>query len=197
MIFLMQDKNLIMTKRNFIYKFETGVDEIKFLIPQTYNNVDISETSCIVQCVLPNKKGLYKVCQYEDELYKDKLTISVPVTTTITRSVGDEPFANIDLFLMFVKPNPDNPRYALNVLKTAKGTFQVINNGSIDSESEETFDEIWEHSSMDDINNKLDELSHDKADGMTLINGVLNLQSGETVLSSIQLPDDVTWEEWH
>lgn len=199
MLFLMNEtKQLIRTGfKRPVYKFETGVEDIKFLIPQEFNGIDISETICIVQCLLPEAKGLYKVCEYDEELYKDRLTVTVPVTTTITKSVGDNESADVKLFLMFIQAQEEDPSIAKTVLKTSHGRFEILNNGSLDSASESDFDEIWEHSSIDDLKNKVDELDKGKGDNITLSGNVIELKSGDDILSTIELPDDVTWEEWH
>ena len=184
MIFIFKDnKELMRTVSKPIYKYETGVDEIKILIPPEYQDM-----SCVIQCLLPDQEtGLYKYCNYAEELYKERLVVTIPITSAVTKHVGE-----IKIWLLFLKKNADDPNIADSVLKSSMSTFKVFDNGSLDSQSEEGFDEIWTHSSIDELRDEID----DKADTIEVYGNQLQLKSGDTILNTVMLSDDVTWKEW-
>lgn len=197
MTILMDDKTLKITKYETVYKFETGIDNIEFLIPQLYKDKNIAEMSCIALVLLDNekeRKGLYKFVDYEEELYKNRLKAVIPITSTITKNVGI-----VSVWLMFVKKNPEDTKYADSVLETDNVIFYVYDNGSEASSSEEKFDEIWDHTSIDELESDINNLSEkldNKADTVLIDeNNILTLKSGDNILCSVQLRDDVTWEE--
>lgn len=197
-ILLDDEKCLKITKHSTIYKFETGIDNIKILLPQKYKDILLSELTCVV-LVKKSNKGLFKYMKYKQELYKDRLCVELPITSTLTKEVGD-----ISLWIMLIKRNEENPTLAKNVLQTNSVIFSITDNGSESSSSEEKFDEVWEHVNSDEIYDKINNLSDKvknisdtKADKLTLDdNNNLVLKSGDSVLATIKLTDDVVWEEW-
>ena len=205
MLFLMNGKELRRTgKKNPIYKYETGVDNIKILIPETYKNINMNELNCVLQIETPeiavledgSKKpvGYYKYCPYEEEgMYTGYLNVSVPITTSITKTDGI-----FTMWLLFILNDEEDPSIAKYVLKTNSATFEVTDNKSLDSVNELAFDEIWEHTSVDVLNYNVkllvDEVDS-KADTIDIVDNKIVLKSGDSVLTSVKLTDDVVWKE--
>jgi len=196
MIILMNDfKDLLITKKHPIYKYETSVDDIKVLIPQVYNGTNMRDLECIVQCVLPNtNEGLYKYCNYNDELYKERLCVEIPITTSLTKEVG-----NVLFWLLFIKRNEEDESLADYVLKTNNCTIAIHDTKSPDSLTETSFDEMWQHTTettLIETVNVLSEQVQSKADNVVIRDGNIALMSGDTVIDSDPLPTGVTWKEW-
>ena len=184
MVFIFKDnKELMRTVSEPVYKFETGADEIKILIPPKYQDME-----CVIQCLLPDSEtGLYKYCDYAEELYKERLMVTVPITYSITQIVGE-----VKIWVMLLKRNPDNVDISDMVIKSSASTFEVKDNESLDSQSEYHFDEIWTHSGMTELRREIE----DKADTINVVGNELQLKAGDTVLNTVVLSDDVTWKEW-
>lgn len=196
MIILMNDfKDLLITKKKPIYKYETSVDNIKILIPQIYNEINMRDLQCVVQCLLPNnKEGLYKYCNYNIELYKERLCVEVPITTSLSKEEGC-----ILLWLLFIKRNEENESLADYVLKTNNCIIVVNDSKSPDSLTESSFDEVWQHtteSTLIETVNVLSEQVHSKADNLVISDGNIYLMSDDTVIDSDAIPSGVIWKEW-
>lgn len=205
MLFLMNGKELRRTgKKHPIYKYETGVDNIKVLIPETYNDVELRNLNCVLQIETPemtadengNLKhvGYYKYCPYDDEsIYERYLNITVPITTSLTKNDG-----MCTMWLLFILNDEEDASKAKYVLKTDSVNFEVLDNKSPDAVNELHFDEIWEHTTVDVLNHNVQTLSEvveAKADTIELVNNEIVLKSGDSVLTSVKLTDDVAWKE--
>lgn len=205
MLFLMNGKELRRTgKKNPIYKYETGVDNIKILIPEKYNDISMNELNCVLQIETPEMTvldngavkpvGYYKYCPYDEEsMYDGYLNVSVPITTSITKTDGV-----FTMWLLFILNDEENPEIAKYVLKTDSTNFEVLDNNSLDSVNELIFDEIWEHTTVDVLNHNVQTLSEaveNKADSIDIVDNEIVLKSGDSVLTSVKLNDDVAWKE--
>lgn len=205
MLFLMNEKDLRRTgKKHPIYKYETGIDDIKVLIPEQYNNVDMYKMNCVLQIETPEitvledgttkPVGYYKFCPYEEEkMYDGYLNIKVPITTTITKNSGI-----FKMWLLFVLSDEEDTSIAKYIMKTNSANFEVLDNKSFDSANELAFDEIWEHTSVDVLNHNVRTLSETvetKADAIEIVENEIILKSGDSVLTAVKLTDDVAWKE--
>ena len=205
MLFLMNGKELRRTgKKNPIYKYETGVDNIKILIPEKYNDISMNELNCVLQIETPELTvldngtvkpvGYYKYCPYDEEsMYDGYLNVSVPITTSITKTQGA-----FTMWLLFILNDEENPEIAKYVLKTDSTNFEVLDNNSLDSVNELIFDEIWEHTTVDVLNHNVQTLSEaveNKADSIDIVDNEIVLKSGDSILTSVKLNDDVAWKE--
>lgn len=81
-------KNLNTTVRTSIFQQESMVDKIQFLIPPTYNGVDISDYVVTLKYVDPNGNFHSEVLTKDEEMYKDYLRYELPVTTKLTQVSG-------------------------------------------------------------------------------------------------------------
>ena len=91
-------KNLNTTVRTSIFQQESMVDKIQFLIPPTYNGVDISDYVVTLKYVDPNGNFHSEVLTKDEEMYKDYLRYALPVTTKLTQVSG-----TLTLRLTFIK----------------------------------------------------------------------------------------------
>lgn len=184
------NKRLIITQNDSIYKFETG-NNIKILFPTYIDDTDISQLECIPILSLPDGKTvLYKIYNFNKELYKNHLKITIPITTTLTKNAGV-----INLWVVLRKKNELDDTKADIIIQSSSTSFNILDNGAICNLTETNFDEIWNHTSLDSINEKLNKIENDKADSIEINNGIIELKSQNKIISSIALPDDVIWED--
>ena len=84
-----KDKELVTTVKTTLYQREKLVDKIQFLIPETYNDLTLSDFTVILKYVdqanVPHAEILVK----DEELYKNRLRYTLPVDTNLTRFTGD------------------------------------------------------------------------------------------------------------
>ena len=84
-----KDKELVTTVKTTLYQREKLVDKIQFLIPETYNDLTLSDFTVILKYVdqanVPHAEILIK----DEDLYKNKLRYTLPVDTNLTRFTGD------------------------------------------------------------------------------------------------------------
>lgn len=88
-LFKSEDKSLQATVRTKIYQRESLVDKFRFLIPQTYNDVDLSDFAVVLKYLDQGNEAQAEILTREDELYKDYHSYILPVATNLTRFAGD------------------------------------------------------------------------------------------------------------
>lgn len=119
-ILMDNQKNLITTVRNTIHYKENGVDKIHFLLPPKYEEMDISECIVTLKYVDPYGNFHAEILTPDEELYKNYIRYTLPVTTNFTQVVG-----NICLRLTIDKFIPGEESTVINVLET-NSTVVVI-----------------------------------------------------------------------
>ena len=189
-ILIQSNKSLLVTKKRPIYQKENRADCIKFLISKDFMD-NITDSTIILQVVLPNSpndvgvtKGKLKYMKIEEELYKDKYVMSLPITTTLTNNYG-----TVQLWFIFF--NTDNKE----LIKTSSTTINIIQSDySMADIEDKEFPNIFE-----EISGRIDELEKTKLDKNIDYNPNENtLQfycNGEPV-ETIKLDDDVQWTSW-
>ena len=88
-LFKSEDKSLQATVRTKIYQRESLVDKFRFLIPQAYNDVDLSDFAVVLKYLDQGNEAQAEILAREDELYKDYYSYILPVDTNLTRFAGD------------------------------------------------------------------------------------------------------------
>lgn len=83
------DKTLIITIPTTIYRGETRADIITFLVPATYEDINIADCAMMMRYVLPNGIGKSESLAYQPEMYKGYLQFSTVVNTRLTTQEGD------------------------------------------------------------------------------------------------------------
>lgn len=184
---VMQDnKDLIATIKTKIYEKETGVDIIRFLIPQMYENIQLSNLSAILKYQLPNGTFKAEELQLEEEFYKNYLDYRIKVTSNLTSEYG-----TIILRISFIKTEEQ-----VEVLHTGNiivNIYQIENEYQFDDGNLEIIDQkILE---LNEIANKLE---MEKADDIEIIDDDLWLTSnGEKIGTPIPSEEfaPIEWEE--
>ena len=97
-IIMNKDKSLTITSKTKIYCKENMVDKLKFLFPETYQDLVLSECTATLKYVdahdIPHAEILHK----DEELYKGKLSYTLPIDSNLTEYPG-----NITLRITFSK----------------------------------------------------------------------------------------------
>ena len=88
-LFKSEDKSLQATVRTKIYQRESLVDKFRFLIPQTYNDVDLSNFAVVLKYLDQGNEAQTEILIRENEPYKDYYSYILPIDTKITRFAGD------------------------------------------------------------------------------------------------------------
>ena len=138
-ILLRKDKSL--TKSPFfrtIYQNEHYADKIQFLLDKDFMDNDITSYTITLFVVLPKtnestgESVTYKAkyVTLDEELYKDKYRIELPITITLTENVGE-----VIMYLQFTKENEDGE---IDRHLTDKVSIFILPLSSIDGDFEDS-----------------------------------------------------------
>lgn len=97
---LNKDKSLLATERIKIYQREKLVDKVQFILPQSYEEIDLTNknVSIILKYVDQEGNAQSEFLVKDDELYKDNyVRCELPIDTNITKFAG-----NITLHLTII-----------------------------------------------------------------------------------------------
>lgn len=97
-----QDKSLTITSKINIYRKENMVDKLKFLFPETYEDLNLAECTATLKYTDINNVPHAEILQKDEELYKGKLSYSLPIDSNLTKLPGD-----INLRVTFTKLDMD------------------------------------------------------------------------------------------
>lgn len=170
------------------------VDNLHFLADTTYKGIDMSNYTVMLEYVLPVSKN-YKteILQKSTELYKNKLEQVLPFDTELTSEVGD-----IEIQLTFANTEMDSEgRITQYVRKVGPGVIHVvsINNWSdmIPDSALSSLDQrlLVMISQTKALNDQMNTVINNKADGLSYKNSVLQLLSqGNPIGNAVKLSSD-------
>lgn len=135
MFTIVMDKNKCLSKKNIttLYQGEKLVDKIRFLIPQRYGDLDLSQFVVTLKYIDQGNIIHSEKLSLSDGLYEDcMLCYYLPVTTKLTRFAGD-----ILMRLVFEK-NGQHTMYSSETtvfIKPQKHCFGYIEDNSSDTGS--------------------------------------------------------------
>lgn len=191
-ILMNTDKSLIATNRINIYQRENAVDKIQFLLPQTYEDLNLSEFEVVVKYVDQGNVAHSEILELQEKLYKEKLQYILPVTTKITQFAGD-----VKIYLSVLNVNLDNDEKE-EVLHTGE---TIINVKSVDDifafapkESLETIDKkILELQAAIKANTMIAEsIDQNKANDLSYENNTLQLLANGKPIGTSHILDQQT-----
>lgn len=165
--------DLIVTKRDTIYRGDNMADAITFLLPLKVGNLDTLSTTVFLSYIRADGTPDIVVLEPEDEMYDaNHYKYVLPVTCKLSRYPGD-----VCMWLQFYSGDPDSPAIA----KSGECTIKILNSKSMD-------DCLCDHqlSAIYQIKKQLDELSGE--------NNSSNGSSGGNGGSSDADPDDEGFE---
>ena len=122
-ILICNDNSLMTTKRECIMQRSKLVDDLQFLVPQFYNEQDMSNYTVQLEYVLPcSRKYCTEILNLSDEMYEDHLKYLLPFDTKLTSEHGE-----IEIQLTFVKTELDaDGKGVQHVRKTSTTKINVI-----------------------------------------------------------------------
>ena len=98
-ILVCDDNSLMTTKRERIMQRSKLVDNLQFLVPHFYNDLDMSEYTVQLEYILPcSRKYCTEILRLSDEMYKDHLRYVLPFDTKLSAEAGE-----IEVQLTFAK----------------------------------------------------------------------------------------------
>ena len=113
---------LVITQRERIMQRSKLVDKMHFLVPPTYDGLDMSLTTVCMEYLDPRGGYHNEILTKSPELYKDHLEYLVPFDTKLTRDWGD-----IEIQLTFTSVNMDDTgKVTQYVRKTRPVTIKII-----------------------------------------------------------------------
>lgn len=114
-ILMNSDKSLVCTSRTTLYQRDKLVDKLQILIPQTYEDINLSDFTAVLKYVDQGNEVHSEILIQDEELYKESyLRYTLPIDTNLTRFAGD-----IKICLTFNKVDMEEMReYSLNTGET-------------------------------------------------------------------------------
>ena len=189
---MQSDKSLVATNRVKIYQREKLADKLQFLIPSTYQDINIQNCIILLKYVDQNHIVQSEQLVQDEELYKeDYVRCVVPVNTKLTKDPG-----NITMHLTFIQVNYETSDSDI-VLHSGEITIQVSPlqdlYGHITDESLEVLDKkiIQLQASIDAANLLNESIDKNKADDLSYEDNTLSLMSnGQKIGTSYKLNTD-------
>ncbi len=169
---MQSDKSLVTTVHTPLHQRETNVDTIRFLVPPTYEDFNLSEFTAVVKYVTPDSQSHCEQIYLEELPYKEYLDYRLGVDTDITAIAG-----KIELHLTFLKvyqdENGESKEHVLHsgtLFITIEPVKELI---FVPDKSLEAIDQVL--LTMDDKMNQLnsiaEKLNAQKADDIEIIDG--------------------------
>ncbi len=180
-IIMNSDKTLTASVVTKIFQREKLVDKIQFLIPQEYNDFDLSEFTAVLKWVDPSNVAHAETLELDEELYKERLRYTLPVDTSLTKMSGD-----ITLRLTFSKLDTDTlTQYVMH-------TGEIV----ITISALEDYYKFVTDDSLEIIDNKISSLDakigalellaesyeNEKADNLSYSDGKLQLMANDSLI---------------
>lgn len=113
------DKHLTKTAIKKIYQNENLVDKLKFIIPRTYEGLDLPTFKTTLVYILPSGEEKTEVLQLSNEIYKENWVCGyLPIDSKLTNVAGE-----VELRLIFMDPEQ-------RILRSGSTTIVISGVGS-------------------------------------------------------------------
>ena len=195
-ILMRSDKQLIITKNTKLYQRESVVDKLEFLIPITYDDIDLRDFSVTLEYVNPGNETKIETLVKDEDLYKDTyLRYTMPVNSEFTYFAGE-----VKMKLVLTKVDPaESTKYVLHtgeisiVIDTWEDYFKYVPASTL-SAIDNRLLEI--DNEMEKLKSISDQLSVDMVDDLALTGTLLQVSShgvakgnGVEMITNIEDPD--------
>lgn len=198
-----QDKQLVITVPGTIYEKEANVDMIRFLIPNMYNDIDMSTLTPIIKYTLPSREQRCEKLIVQEELYKGFLDYRLNVSGCFTTLPGD-----VSLHISFLRLNmTDYEKVAEQIMVSGPITITIEPLRSLysyDCTGGDIIDQLYLelNAKIEATNNIVNKLNQDKADDIEIIHNtetgkdeIWVTSNGKPIGDPILIPDTEYWEE--
>ena len=88
-IIMNSDKSLVTSVKTTLYQREKLADKIQFLFPPTYQDLDLKSCKAILKYTDQGNVAHSEILTMNEELYKGKLRLILPVDTNLNQFAGD------------------------------------------------------------------------------------------------------------
>ena len=190
---LNKDKSLLATERIKIYQREKLVDKVQFILPQSYEDIDLTNknVSIILKYVDQEGNAQSEFLVKDDELYKDNyVRCELPIDTNITKFAG-----NITLHLTIIYLDVENQ---INQVMHSSETILTISplkdmSVNINDKSLEILDQkiIELQASIEAANILNESIDKNKADDLSYEDNTLQLMSNGKKIGTPQTLDQL------
>ena len=190
---LNKDKSLLATERIKIYQREKLVDKVQFILPQSYEEIDLTNknVSIILKYVDQEGNAQSEFLVKDDELYKDNyVRCELPIDTNITKFAG-----NITLHLTIIYLDVENQ---INKVMHSSETILTISPlkdmyVNINDKSLEILDQkiIELQASIEAANILNESIDKNKADDLSYEDNTLQLMSNGKKIGTPQTLDQL------
>ena len=190
---LNKDKSLLATERIKIYQREKLVDKVQFILPQSYEEIDLTNknVSIILKYVDQEGNAQSEFLVKDDELYKDNyVRCELPIDTNITKFAG-----NITLHLTIIYLDVENQ---INQVMHSSETILTISPlkdmyVNINDKSLEILDQkiIELQASIEAANILKESIDKNKADDLSYEDNTLQLMSNGKKIGTPQTLDQL------
>ena len=190
---LNKDKSLLATERIKIYQREKLVDKVQFILPQSYEEIDLTNknVSIILKYVDQEGNAQSEFLVKDDELYKDNyVRCELPIDTNITKFAG-----NITLHLTIIYLDVENQ---INQVMHSSETILTISPlkdmyVNINDKSLEILDQkiIELQASIEAANILNESIDKNKADNLSYEDNTLQLISNGKKIGTPQTLDQL------
>lgn len=195
-ILLRKDKSLVKTIFRRFYQKEHYTDKIQFLVDTDFMNDDITSYTITLFVTLPkpdeitgeNVTNCAKYLSLDEELYKGKYRIELPITITLTENVGD-----VVMWLQFSKQEEDG---SVTLCKTESTFISIISSGqgsNTELEESESYDVLTQL--QQDVN-ELKENKMDKYYEYNASTGELQLYANGEAVDEINVDQEIKLINW-
>ena len=188
-----KDKSLLATERIKIYQREKLVDKVQFILPQLYEEIDLTNknVSIILKYVDQEGNAQSEFLVKDDELYKDNyVRCELPIDTNITKFAG-----NITLHLTIIYLDVENQ---INQVMHSSETILTISPlkdmyVNINDKSLEILDQkiIELQASIEAANILNESIDKNKADDLSYEDNTLQLMSNGKKIGTPQTLDQL------
>lgn len=180
-ILLRQDKQLVATEREIIYQREKLVDKLRFLVPQDYKGLNLSEYRTILKYVDQGNVSHAEILTPSDEVYEGYIQYFLPVDTKLTAFAG-----NIEIRLSFVKTDTIERKQYVTHTREITITINPINE-SFNDTALEFVDQIVSELDMkiDEVKKAAELYDKTKADNLSYENSKLQLTSNGNKIGNV------------
>lgn len=161
-IIMNDDKQLVTTVRKTIYQRENMVDNIQFLFPEFYENINLSDCTAVLKYIDIGNELHSEILSKDSELYKGKVRFILPINTKLTRFAG-----NIIIRISITKINITTG-ISNEVLKTGECVISVLPDNTII-----VSDDLTEK--LATLESQIAELSNSQVDDLSLTNDLLQV----------------------
>ena len=190
---LNKDKSLLATERIKIYQREKLVDKVQFILPQSYEEIDLTNKNVYIILKYVDQEGnaQSEFLVKDDELYKDNyVRCELPIDTNITKFAG-----NITLHLTIIYLDVENQ---INQVMHSSETILTISPlkdmyVNINDKSLEILDQkiIELQASIEAANILNESIDKNKADDLSYEDNTLQLMSNGKKIGTPQTLDQL------